>query len=97
LLLFQGVLLEFTDYLRSFVVYHFGRRVCLSVCLSVCLYVCQTIAFESLDVENLDLHSRYTSREYVQVKFVYEGYRVKSQEQKGRKYLFRQWKLRSPL
>jgi len=46
-------------------------HVCACVC--VCLYVCVTIIFESLDVGS----SFCKSGMGIQVKFIYEGHRVK--------------------
>jgi len=50
------------------VVYNFGP---------FCLSVCRMITVEGLEVGSSYLHIRCMSREYIRVKFVYEGHRVK--------------------
>jgi len=50
-------------------------RICLSACLSVGVYVCNTMTFESLDVGSSLAHPVYL--DWIRVKFVYEGHRVK--------------------
>jgi len=76
------------DHPRSGVVYNFGR-----VCLYVCMYVYQTITFESVGVGNSFFCMRYISTDYWSSSYmkVIES-RSRSQEQKGRKFLFPQCK-----
>jgi len=80
------------DHPRSGVAYNFGR-VCLSVCLYVCLYVCQKITFESIDVGRSYLHMPCISMHYGSsscMKVI--GSMSRSQEPKGRIFLFPQCK-----
>jgi len=68
-----------TTHRRSCVVYNFG------------LDVCHTITFESLDVGSSYLHMRYISMEYRSSSYLKViGSRSRSEEQKGRKFLFSQ-------
>jgi len=61
---------------------------------SVCLSVCQMITIESLDVGSSYLHTRSISREYGSDSYMNViGSRSRSQEQRGRKSLFRQTSL----
>ena len=50
-------------------------------CLSVCMSLCETVTFESLDIGKfIFAHAVYLHG--LQVKFVYEGHRVKVTEAK---------------
>jgi len=68
-------------------------RPCMSVCMYVCLYVCQTMTCESLDARSSYLHMRYISTVYGSSSYMKViGSRSRSQELKGRKFLFPQCK-----